>query len=218
MDEESKKAKVINLMKESAPKRKRQPSAPKLSVVVNGGNGDGHGVGNTIIKTERHTTRTIAEPRPGAEHITEEQVRQLHDLKDEIVRLEAIGKKDPATPQRVWSALNKAMRVGAMRMIPLDKFPSARKYLHSWIGRLSDGATVQKKDADGVRKRRLAYIHKNMADLGCEERVRDYMEKHFGVRSSGDLPNAEALEQVYRYVASVKKEAGKKSTTSPSAI
>ena len=213
MLEDEKIAKVVSLIKESA-KPARKPRAkpvatPSITINVGNGDGDGNGIGNTIIKTEKVTNKTIATPKPGDEHITEAQVRKLHDLKDEIIKLEALGKRDPATPQRVWGALNREMRVGAMRMIPAAKYRAAEKYLQSWIGRLMDGKTVQKKAAGTVESRRIAYIQTNMKKLNAEERVRDYMEKHFGVRSLKDLPGAEALEKVYRYVASVKKEAEK---------
>lgn len=208
MSEDDKKSNIINLMQSAVkkPRRRAAPPAPPLSLVVNAGDGDGHGIGNTIIKTKRVTHKTIAIPKPGDEHITEGQVRKLHDLKDEILKLEAVGKKDPATAHRVWAALNKAMGVGAMRMIPASKYRAAEKYLHTWIGRLMDGKTVQKKAASTVESRRIAYIQTNMKKLDIEERVRDYMEEHFRVRSLKDLPDAAALERIYRYVAHLKRE------------
>lgn len=216
MTEEEKKAKIVKLIKEASdvakksPRRSRKKADPPASIIVKAGNGDGNGIGNTIIKTERVTHKTVATPKPGDEHITEEQVRKLHDLKDEILKLERLGKRDPATAQRVWAALNKAMGVGAMRMIPAAKFRAAEKYLQSWIGRLMDGKTVQKKAAGAVESRRIAYIQTNMKKLDIEERVRDYMEKHFQVRSLKDLPDPSAMERVYRYVASVKRELEKR--------
>lgn len=177
-------------------------------ITVNAGDGDGNGIGNTIIKTERVTRKTIATPKPGEEHITEAQVRKLHDLKDDIIKLEAIGKKNPATPQRVWAALNKAMGVGAMRMIPAAKYRAAEKYLQAWIGRLMEGKTVQKKAPSVVESKRITFIQTNMKKLGIETRVRDYMEKHYQVRSLKELPDLAALEKVYRYVASIKREQG----------
>lgn len=211
MFEDEKIAKVVSLIKESAkPARKPSRKPSSSSITINTGNGDGNGIGNTIIKTERVTTKTIATPKPGAEHITEAQVRKLHDLKDEIIKLESLGKRDPATAQRVWGSLNKAMGVGAMRMIPASKARDAEKHLQSWIGRLMDGKTVQKKAAGTVETHRISYIQTNMKKLNAEERIRDYMEKHFNVRSLKELPDAAALERVYRYVASVKKESEKR--------
>jgi len=208
MNEEEKKAKVVKLFADAA-KPKRAPRRNPAGNVINikTGNGDGNGIGNTIIKTEKVITRTTAKPQPGSEHINEDQVRRLHDLKDEILRLESLGKRDPATPQRVWSALNKKMRVGAMRMIPAAKFKDAEKYLLTWRAQLTDKASVQKKAPDTVRKRRIAYIQANMKKLDIESRVRDYMEKHFGGRSLSDLPDLKSIERVYRYVAGVKKDA-----------
>ena len=211
MYEEDKIAKIVSLIQESAkPVRKpRTKAISPVTITINAGSGDGNGIGNTVIKTERITHKTIATPMPGEEHITEAQVRKLHDLKDEILKLEAVGKKDPATAQRVWGALNKVMGVGAMRMIPAGKYRAAEKYLQTWIGRLMDGKTVQKKAASTVESRRIAYIQTNMKKLGIEDRVRDYMEKNFAVRSLKELPDAAAMEKIYRYVAGVKKDSNK---------
>lgn len=212
MSEEEKKNKIVKLIKEASDGEKKSPRRPRkkpdtpASIIVKTGNGDGNGIGNTIIKTERITHRTVATPKPGDEHITEEQVRKLHDLKDDILKLEAAGKKNPATPQRVWAALNKAMGVGAMRMIPAAKYRAAEKYLQTWIGRLMDGKAVQKKAASTVESKRIAFIQTNMKKLDIEERVRNYMEKHYQVRSLKELPNLAALERVYRYVAGIKKD------------
>ena len=212
MTEEEKKAKIVKLIKDAAgegkkpPRRPRKKPEPPASITINAGDGDGNGIGNTIIKTERVTHKTVAKPNPGAEHITEVQVRKLHDLKDDILKLEAAGKKDPATPQRVWAALNKAMGVGAMRMIPAGKYRAAEKYLQTWIGRLMDGKAVQKKAADTVESKRITFIQTNMKKLDIEERVRDYMEKHYQVRSLKDLPDLAALKRVYDYVAGIKKD------------
>lgn len=211
MSEQEKLAHVARLINESVKpaqtsRKPRRAAANVPTVTINVSGGDGNGIGNTIVKLEKLVTRTIAKPNPGVEHITESQVRKLHDLKDEIVKLEAAAKRDPATPQRVWARLNKAMDVGAMRMIPAAKFRAAEKFLQVWIGQLMDRPAVQKKEAPTVAARRIAYIQTNMKKLGIEDRVRDYMESRFGVRSLKDLPDAAALERVYRYVASVKKD------------
>lgn len=207
-DEEKKKAKVIKLITDASknPAKPRRKRVSSINII--GNHGDGNGIGNTIIKTERVVTRTVATPQPGVEHITEDQVAKLHALKDEIIKLEALAKRDPATPQRVWAALNRKMGVGAMRMIPASKFRAAVTFLQAWLGQLTDRPAVQKKAPDVVAKRRIAYIQTNMKKLDCESRVRDYMEKHFGVRSLTELPDADAMERVYRYVAGVKKESG----------
>lgn len=200
---ESSKDKVVRLIKESA-KPARKPRAKPLSGVLVSGDRNVVGNHNTVIHTEKIVRKTVAKPVPGEEHITETQVARLHALKDEILKLEAATKNDPATPMRVWSALNTKMGVGAMRMIPTAKFKAAEKYLLTWIGQLMDRPAAQKKAPDTVKKRRIAYIQTNMKALDCEMKVRDYMEKHFCVRSLTELPTLAALERVYRYVASLK--------------
>lgn len=201
MDDDNKKGEIIDFL--TAKSRIKNPQHVDKSIKIKG-NDNIVGNNNTIIKTERHTTKVTAKPEPGKEHIDETQVRRLHDLKDEIVRLEQLAKRNPATHQRVWSALNKHMRVGSMRMIQHRQFKKAEKYLLTWIGQLTARPAVNKKDPEGVRKRRIAYIQINMKKLDIEDRVRDYMEDRYNVRSLKELPDMAALERVYRYVAGIK--------------
>lgn len=200
---ETSKDKVVRLIKEASKPVRKLRARPRPAQSIVGDNNVQAG-GDVHITTEKVVRKTIAKPQPGELHITEDQVARLHALKDEILKLEAAAKRDPATPQRVWSALNKKMGVGAMRMIPAAKFKAAEKYLLTWIGQLMDRPAAQKKAPDTVEKRRITYIQTNMKALDCEVRVRDYMEQHFGVRSLKELPTPAALERVYRYVASLK--------------
>jgi hypothetical protein len=190
------------------PKRPRRPN--KAAIVVNGDAGQiaGGDINNVhMIHTEKVIQKTVAVPQPGEEHITEEQVAELHRLKDEIIRLETIAKKSPATHQTVWGALNRKMKVGAMRMIPKDKFPAAKRFMQQWIGRLSDRPTVQKKDP-GLRTRRIRAIKTNTRqDTVLEAKVLAYMQNNFGKTSVGDLDQQE-LEQTYRYMLGTRKPRG----------
>lgn len=197
------KAKAAAMVGKAKPARK--PRAKRVLKVTVTGDSNIVGDNNTVIKAEKVVRKTIARPVPGIEHITEAQVARLHALKDEILKLEAASKRDPATPQRVWSALNKKMGVGAMRMIPASRFDAAENYLLTWIGQLMDRPAAQKNASETVRKRRIAYIQTNMKSLNCELQVRDYMHRLFGVRSLSDLPDPSALERVYRYVAGLKR-------------
>lgn len=163
------------------------------------------GNGNSMVITEKHVIKQKAEPKPGKEHITEQQVRRLHDLKDEIIRLEQIAKRNPATHQRVWAAFNKAMGIGSMRMLPLNKFTRGEAYLLEWIGRLNSTASVESKDYEESKKRKLTYIRVNMRKLPIEDRVKSYMQANYGVESTKDLPDLYAIKKVYYYVASLKK-------------
>lgn len=201
MEKPSPEEKIVNLMRSSAPGQDQSGNNQSVHIA---GDGNIVGNGNTVIKTEKVTTKTTATPIPGAEHITESQIRVLHDLKDEIIRLESLAKKDPATAQRVWSAVNKSCGVGSMRMIPLEKFNKAEKFLRQWIGRLTDTKSVKNKDPEGVRKSRIRYIQTNMKKLGIEDPVRAYMHEHFDASSLKDL-DLPALEKVYHYVASKKR-------------
>ncbi len=207
--DEKKKDNVVKLFQDAAkPARKpRQPAKPAVHV-----NGDGNVVGNNnmVIKTERHVTKTIAKPEPGAAHITEAQMSELRTMVEEIVRLEAIAKRDPANFPRVWNALRAKLgkRYSAARMMPIEMFPRAKKVLQTWIAQLLGRSTVQKKDPETVRNNRLGNIHAAMKQLDCEPKIRAYLKKNWDVSSLGDL-DATALERVYRYVAGLKRAAVK---------
>ena len=200
MDNDKKRA-VAGLLASAA----AEDDPPREAVNVRGNNNI-VGNGNAIVITERHVTVTRARPQPGVEHITEDQVRRLHDLKDEIVRLEALTKRNPASHQRVWATFNKKMGVGSMRMLPKGKFAAGEKFLSAWIGRLTTSKTAERDLTSEVAKRKLAYIRTNMKKMDCEERVRNYMEKNFGVRSTTQLETLEQVKRVYIYIAGLKRE------------
>lgn len=195
------KEKIVHLIRSSTPEP--NPTQGTSSTVNISGDGNIVGNGNTIVNTERHTTRTIAKTEPGTEHITEAQVRRLHDLKDEIIRLENIAKKRPATYQSVWVRVNKLCGVATMRLIPLEKFKKAETFMLQWIARLTGTKSVKKKDPNTVRTSRLRAIHAKMRAQGTEEAVRAYMRKKFSKDSMSDL-TPEELEQTYRYTMSKK--------------
>ncbi len=204
MDEEKKKE-VARLLKEVTPDKEGKTAGEKIDIK---GNNNIVGNGNTVINTEKHVTVVKIEPKPGIVHITEAQVRRLHDLKDEILRLEALAKKQPATPQKIWAVFTKQMGCGRLRLLPLEKFKEGEKMLQMWIGRLNNTKSVENKDLEEVERKRLTYIRTNMRKLKCEKRVRDYMEKNFGVTSTKDLQDLDAIKQVYLYVSGIKN--GKK--------
>lgn len=204
-NDEEKRKRVLELFKESTkpdikPRSPRRKTAlPAIHI-----NGDNVQFAGRDINHHHINPRivTVVKPQHGIEHITEEQVAELHRLKDEIIRLETLIKKKPVTYQGVWSALNKSMKVGAMRMIPLEKFPKAEKYLREWIGRLNSMPSAPIKDGDAWRKRKYAYIKINSKNDA--KAVDAYMSKNFDVTSLTELSNDD-LDKVYRYVASRKK-------------
>lgn len=189
---------VIDLVGELKP---RAPAAGTTVTVT--GDGNIVGDGNVVVHTTKLTQRTKAEPKPGTEHIDEDQVFRIKQLVDEIVRLEATLKRDPATFQAVYKALNNRCRVGAMRMIPRASFPVAENFLRQWIGRLSNARSAPKKDSDW-RRRRIAYIKTNERKLGLELDVRRYLTEKFEVTSLTELDDAQ-LQQVYQFVSGLKR-------------
>ena len=128
MSQDDKFARVVNMIRELTKDNDNQSLA--INILISSSSGDGIGFGNTIIKMESGTAVAF---------ITESQVRRLHDLKDEIVRLEArVGSKSfRVISSHVWWSLNKAMSVGSMRKIPSEKFTLAERHLEAWIARLN---------------------------------------------------------------------------------
>ncbi|MGC6358401.1 ORF6C domain-containing protein, partial [Pasteurella multocida] len=62
-------------------------------------------------------------------HISEKMARKLHDLVDEIVKLEQQLKQKPKSYQAVWSTLNRHCKVTSYRLIPLEMYEKAELYL-----------------------------------------------------------------------------------------
>ncbi|STZ07184.1 Helix-turn-helix domain [Moraxella caprae] len=162
------------------------------------------GAGSTVhqVNTQKHITKTVAEVKPGIEHITDEQRANLKRLVDEVVELEQKYRTAQSAKghQAVWASLNKKMKVPKYSLIPLDKYETARKHLQSWIGRLSDTKTAKKTDTDAVRKRQYAYIHTNIKKLGLDDWYRNYLQERHGVTSSTELDDVR-LKQAYQAVA-----------------
>lgn len=152
------------------------------------------------IHTQRHVTRTVAQVKPGDEHITEAQASTLRGLVDQIVEKESLLKQKPRTHRSVWAALNAHCKVTRYRLIPAADFERARKYLDQWIGRLGSMATAPIKDGDEWRKRRYAYIKINSKSLEDTNALLAYIKRNFSATSLTELDNQQ-LEQVYRYIA-----------------
>jgi len=172
-----------------------------------GGNISGETVtvsGNTLtmINTPRHVTRTVAEVKPGVEHITEEQAARLTALVKLIVEWEAKVKKKPNGHRGVWAALNAHCRVTKYRLIGLEDYDKAENYLHQWLGRLQSMASAPVADNDTWRKRRYAYIKINTREN--EAWLLAYLRKNFKAESLTDLAD-DALDRTYRAVAARKR-------------
>lgn len=155
------------------------------------------------IKTERHTSTVKVTPKPGDEHISQQQAAILMALVNEIVELEAKLKKQPKTYRAVWSALTAYMGVTRYLLIATNDFNKAEKYCRQWIGRLNSMASAPVKDGDEWRKRKYAYIKINSKN--DNDVIDSYIKRNFDANSLTELSNDE-LDRVYRYVASRKKK------------
>lgn len=158
----------------------------------------------TQINTHKHITKTVAEVRPGIEHITEQQAATLTQLVNSVVETEQAVKREPASHRSVWAALNAHCGVTRYRLIRREDFEKARRYLQQRIGRLDAMASSSVVNGDAWRTRKYAYIKIN--SKGREEELASYLRNTFRAESLTDLSNDE-LERAYRYVAGKKRRA-----------
>jgi DNA-binding XRE family transcriptional regulator len=160
--------------------------------------------GSTVnmVTTQKHVTNTRAEVKPGDDHITESQAAKLTALVGEVSKLEESVRKSPKSFRSIWAALNAHCGVTRYRLIPLEDFPKAEKYLRTWIGRLSSTATAPVADNEAWRKRKIAYIKINTKD--DPDWLAAYLKKTFKADSLTYLDDPE-LERTYRAVASRKR-------------
>lgn len=196
---------LLGIRSANAKEAEKAVASPGVAVGA-GNNGNVIGVingGATIhqVHTQRHIQKTIAEVKPGEDHISDEQAAALHALVDKVVETEQRLKQKPRGHRSVWGALNAHCSVPQYRLIRAEDFAKAQKYLHQWIGRLDSMASAPVKDGDAWRKRKYAYIKINCKDDTAA--IDRYIAKNFKVSSLTELDN-DQLEQVYRYVASRK--------------
>ncbi len=158
------------------------------------------GSGSTIhnITTRKYIEKVTAEVNPGEEHITEEMAMHLSEKVKEIVEWEKKTRRKPKSFQAVWSALNRHCGVTRYRLIAINDFDKASKYLNKWLGRLTSTGKA-KSNSNAWRKKRYAAIHaqKNQKNLG--DWYKETLIAKYGVESSKDLSD-DNLERFYRSI------------------
>lgn len=194
---------VLTGIRSSNVEEAERAAQPVVNVSGGSANVIAHNSGSvTMIATQRHTTVTKAEVKPGDEHITIEQQAKLTGLVQEVVALEAKLKQKPKSFRSVWGALNAHCGVTRYVLIAAADYGKAEKYLRQWIGRLNSMASAPVKDGDAWRKRHYAYIKINCKDDPAW--LDRYLAKTFGVSSLTELNN-DQLERAYRAVAARKR-------------
>lgn len=156
------------------------------------------------INTQNHITKTIAEVKPGIEHITDSQAAKLQELVKQVAAAEEIAKKSPKSIRAIWASLNAHCKVPKYRLIALNDYDKAETYLRKWLGRLSSTATSRKNDTDW-RKKKYAYIKLNCKQLMLEQWLDSYLLKNFSANSLTDLSDDD-LQKTYSAVASKKRK------------
>ena len=160
----------------------------------------------TQIHTTSHTTKTIAEVKPGKEHIDNEQAHKLQELVQLIYETEKAVKKNPKSKMAIWASLNAHCKVPRYRLIALSDFAKAEMFLRKWHGRLTSMPSAQKKDGDW-RKKRYSYIKVNLKKFGFEDWFNNYLKEKFSVSSISQLTDSQ-LQQAYTAVSNKKSRQG----------
>ena len=208
---DDRKEKILKIIRDGKQKSNGENTAKQEISITGNHNIAGHNI--TVIKAEEIKIKPQVQLTPGEGVITDSQAALIKSLVAEIVALEAKVKRKPKTYPQVYGALfrhlsknKKRPEITQYRMIPIDKFEAAEKYLRTWIGRLSSSKTAQRKDSDW-RKRKYAYIHTNIKKYSLEQRLRQYLRERFGVTSLKDLSDDE-LQKTYQAVAYWKRTLG----------
>lgn len=156
-DDEEPKKKIIQLMKDTAPKKRspRKPSSPRAGSNVFNISGNGNITAGGDVHYHQNTSPTPKpKVRPGIEHITPEHRKILTRLVREIAETEARLRKQPRGFAAVYSALFRQFEhVSKLEQIPLEGFDAARAYLNQQLGQLNAMPSAPVKNADAWRKK-----------------------------------------------------------------
>ncbi|MDO8933603.1 MAG: hypothetical protein Q7U97_14510 [Rhodocyclaceae bacterium] len=177
-------------------------------------------INNNVINIHPAPPSSPPKPRvviqPGPEHIAEGQRVTLQGLVDEVVRLEAVARREPKAHQSVWRALNARMKASSYHLILAADYVRAEKFLREWIGRLSSTKSAAKKDPDW-RKRKYSYIFVNVKQLDKGKALDDLLNDRYGGASVKDITDEE-LTAVYQTVAGWKRSATARRQAKPAAV
>lgn len=186
-------------LKAPAPPRQRTPKAAAGSTIQVSGNGNVVGNGNTVYNAPPPPVKNVVVPKPGIDHITEEQAFELASLVRQIAAESTAVKRVPLTEKDVFSRLKKAMKVESYRMIPLGSFEAAKANLQRQRA-LTRAMPSAKKKIDGWRASTIGAIHARCREFpDGTERRKAYMLKSLGTDTMTECSD-EQLEQVRKHV------------------
>lgn len=151
------------------------------------------------INTPKHITKTIAEVKPGEEHIDNAQASKLQDLVKKIEAKEKLVRKSPKSFRAIWSSLNSYCKVPKYNLIAKQDFEKAETYLRRWLGRLGSTKTARKNDPEW-RNTKYAYIKINIKKYNIQDWFSTYLNKNFSVDSITDLDDDD-LQKAYSAVS-----------------
>jgi UTP-glucose-1-phosphate uridylyltransferase len=179
------------------------PTSGGMTFTINGHNyGDGAGIGNTIIRTEKVIQQKKVEVKTGDGVITAEQKARLHQLVKEWVALYNTLHKHKKTLAAAWSSVNRQAKVNSYHEISADKFDAIEKWLLKQIA-IKNAMPSAKKKSSTWRAGRIKGIQSRCNELGIQDKRKEYMKKNFG-KDSLTLLSDDDIEKVYRWVMSKK--------------
>lgn len=200
---------ILTGVKSTNLQKAEQASQPLVHIENGNQSGIVNAISGGVVNIGNQVNKVKAEVKPNDEHINDEQAFVLSRLVDEIVEMEKLVRKKPKSHVAVRSALNAHCRVPSYRLIPIEKYDKAEKYLRMWMGRLNSAKSAPKKDNNQWRNRRYAYIKINTKET--PEWLDNYLHKNFNADSLTELDDKQ-LDKVYRAVSSKKSRNKPKSS------
>lgn len=180
------------------------PTTGGIVITINGNNGEGHGIGNTVIKTDKVVHRKIVKVKTGDGTITAAQKARLQRLVKQWVELYNQLHQKPKTYASAWSAVNRRAKVNSYHEIKEEDYAAVEQWLIKQIGIKNAMPSAKKKTTDW-RSNRIKGIQSRCNELGIQEQRKAYMKKTFG-KESLTLLSDDDVDRVYRWVMSKKKQ------------
>ena len=190
------------LVKSTTKPRVRKKTTDIITINITAGNGDGHGIGNTIIKTEKVVHKPKIQVKTGDGVVTAEQKARIQQLVKDWISTHDAVKQTKLTPAAAWSITNKQAGVNSYHEIPAEKFDKIEKWLLKQIA-LVNAMPSAKKKSSTWRATRIKGIQSRCNELGMQVKRKEYMKKYFG-KDSLTMLSDDDVEKVYRWVMSQK--------------
>jgi len=155
------------------PAKQTRTAKPQGHAVTISGDGNAAIIGsnNHVSIHVSRPRKVVAEVRPGAEHISDDQAARLQQLVHDV----HLHTGKPF--QLIWTSLLRHVGAPKYRLIRFGHFEAAESYLVRWLAH----STSRDETEEQERKRHIRYIKTNQRKLGrSDEEVAAFLRQHIG--------------------------------------